>query len=221
MRKIVQVLFLMNLFAASGCVLTLNSLFASKDVIYDPALEGVWKAEGATWTLRPFDAKGGRYRLQTEMKDQPTERWYCTLGMVGTNRFLELLPQRPSEIHPKTFFGGHFTELRSFWKVALIGDTLTLTSMSSQWLDAKAAGNRRKHGISFEEAATVFADENGRLKHDPDHSKQEDRFLLLGFSAKLRLLLVCHAYRENDEVIRGISARKATRNERKQYGSYS
>ena len=88
------------------------------------------------------------------------------------------------------------------------------------WDDAKAQENARKHGVSFEEAASVFADENARLKHDPDHSQEEDRFILLGFSAKLRLLLVCHAYRENDEVIRIISARKATPNERKQYGSY-
>lgn len=88
------------------------------------------------------------------------------------------------------------------------------------WDEAKAAENRRKHYVTFEEAATVFADENARLKHDPDHSQKEDRFILLGFSAKLRLLLVCHAYREDDEVIRIISARKATPNERKQYGSY-
>jgi len=88
------------------------------------------------------------------------------------------------------------------------------------WDEAKATENQRKHGVTFEEATTVFADENARLKHDPDHSQQEDRFLLLGFSAKLRLLLVCHAYRENDEVIRIISARKATPTERKQYGSY-
>jgi hypothetical protein len=88
------------------------------------------------------------------------------------------------------------------------------------WDQAKAVENRRKHGVTFEEASTVFADENGRLKHDPDHSREEDRFLLLGFSAKLRLLIVCHAHRENDEVIRIISARKATLNESKQYGSY-
>jgi uncharacterized DUF497 family protein len=88
------------------------------------------------------------------------------------------------------------------------------------WDEAKAEENRRKHGVSFEEATTVFADENARLKHDPDHSQEEDRFILLGFSAKLRLLLVCHAYRENDEMIRIISARKATPNERKQYKSY-
>jgi uncharacterized DUF497 family protein len=87
------------------------------------------------------------------------------------------------------------------------------------WNKVKAAENLRKHGVSFEEASTVFADENARLKHDPDHSQAEDRFILLGLSAKLRLLVVCHVYRE-EQIIRLISARKATRNERKQYGSY-
>jgi uncharacterized DUF497 family protein len=92
--------------------------------------------------------------------------------------------------------------------------------MRFAWDEGKAEENRRKHGVSFDEALTIFADVNARLKHDPDHSQEEDRFLLLGFSAKLRLLIVCHAYRVNDEVIRIISARKATRNERRQYGSY-
>jgi len=95
-----------------------------------------------------------------------------------------------------------------------------MNGMRFAWDDAKAQENVLKHGVSFEEAATVFAEENARLKHDPDHSREEDRFILLGFSAKLRLLLVCHAYRENDEVIHIISARKATSNERKQYGSH-
>ena len=95
-----------------------------------------------------------------------------------------------------------------------------MNGMRFAWDEAKAEENRQKHGVAFEEASTVFADENARLKHDPDHSQEEDRFLILGFSAKLRLLIVCHAYRENDEVIRIISARKATPNERRQYGSY-
>ena len=95
-----------------------------------------------------------------------------------------------------------------------------MTGIRFAWDEAKAEENLRKHGVSFEEGSTVFADENARLKHDPDHSRDEDRFILLGFSAKLRLLIVCHAYRENDEVIRMISARKATPKERKQYGSY-
>jgi uncharacterized DUF497 family protein len=95
-----------------------------------------------------------------------------------------------------------------------------MSAMRFAWDEVKAEANQRKHGVSFEEASTVFADENGRLKHDPDHSQEEDRFILLGFSAKLRLLIVCHAYRENDEVIRIISARKAKPHERKQYGSF-
>jgi len=95
-----------------------------------------------------------------------------------------------------------------------------MTSIRFAWDAAKASDNLRKHGVSFEEAASAFADENGRLMHDPDHSQNEDRFVLLGFSARLRLLIVCHAYRENGEVIRIISARKATARERRQYGSY-
>jgi uncharacterized DUF497 family protein len=88
------------------------------------------------------------------------------------------------------------------------------------WDVAKATENLRTHGVSFDEATTVFGDGNARLKHDPDHSQEEDRFILLGLSARLRLLIVCHAYHENDAVIRIISARKATPNERRQYGSY-
>lgn len=95
-----------------------------------------------------------------------------------------------------------------------------MIAMRFAWDSAKADENLSKHGVSFEEASTVFADENARLKHDPDHSRQKDRFIILGVSARLRLLIVCHAYRENDEVIRIISARRATPNERKQYGSY-
>ena len=86
--------------------------------------------------------------------------------------------------------------------------------------DRKERDNRRKHGVSFEEAATAFADENARLKHDPDHSQDEDRFLLLGFSAKLRLLVVVHAYRQDETEITIISARKAVPKERKQYGGF-
>jgi uncharacterized DUF497 family protein len=94
-----------------------------------------------------------------------------------------------------------------------------MKALRFSWDSAKERINLEKHGVAFEEAATVFGDENARLKHDPDHSQDEDRFILMGFSAQLRLLIVCHACRENDELIRIISARKATLNERKQYGS--
>ena len=92
------------------------------------------------------------------------------------------------------------------------------SNMEEMWDERKDRENQRKHGVSFEEAATAFADENARLRHDPDHSQEEDRFLLLGFSAKLRLLVVAHAYRQDGKQIRIVSARKATRNEGKQYG---
>ena len=95
-----------------------------------------------------------------------------------------------------------------------------MARLTFSWDDRKDRANLRKHGVSFEEAATAFADENARLKHDPDHSQDEDRFILLGFSAKLRLLVVAHAYRQDETEIRIISARKAIRKERKQYGEF-
>ena len=71
-----------------------------------------------------------------------------------------------------------------------------------EWDPKKSASNRRKHGVSFEEARTAFLDENARVIPDPDHSEDEERFVLLGLSVSLRVLVVCHCYRRNDEVIR-------------------
>jgi uncharacterized DUF497 family protein len=87
------------------------------------------------------------------------------------------------------------------------------------WNEAISATNFEKHGVSFEEAKAVFSDEFARLIADPDHSDEEDRFLLLGLGSKLRLLVVCHCYRDGD-VIRVISARKAKKPERQQYERY-
>ena len=75
-----------------------------------------------------------------------------------------------------------------------------------------------KHKVSFEEAQTVLYDPNGKIISDPDHSIEEDRFIILGLSSKLRLLVVCHCYKENDETIRLFSARKATKTETNFYG---
>ena len=86
-----------------------------------------------------------------------------------------------------------------------------------EWDPAKARLNQRKHGIAFDEAQTVFADEDAVLVADPMHSASEDRFYLLGLSARLRLLVVVHCYRVDDEIVRLISARKATSSERAQY----
>jgi uncharacterized protein len=92
-----------------------------------------------------------------------------------------------------------------------------MVALRCEWDPAKDAANQREHGVSFEEAITVFADELGRFKADPDHSEEEDRFLLLGLSASLRVVVVSHCYRQGDDVIRIISARKASRKERDQY----
>lgn len=86
-----------------------------------------------------------------------------------------------------------------------------------EWDPNKNEVNKKKHKISFEEAQTVFYDENALVIDDPAHSKEEERFIILGFSKKANMLVVCHCYREADSVIRIISARKATQTEIKQY----
>ena len=86
-----------------------------------------------------------------------------------------------------------------------------------EWDQRKNAANKRKHGVSFEEARTVFYDERALLIEDPLDENEEDRFVLLGLSAGLRTLVVCHCYREEDSLIRIISARKAHREERRNY----
>lgn len=89
--------------------------------------------------------------------------------------------------------------------------------LTFSWDPAKARQNIKKHGVSFEEAQTAFLDERARVIDDPDHSVDEDRFILLGLSAGLRVLVVVHVYRDADSVIHLISARKATRQERAAY----
>ncbi|MFH2202974.1 MAG: BrnT family toxin [Elusimicrobiota bacterium] len=92
-----------------------------------------------------------------------------------------------------------------------------MKGITFEWDMKKNASNKRKHGVSFEEAQTAFYDENAMRFYDPDHSKDEDRFILLGMSLKLRVLIVCHCYREGDDVIRIFSARKADKREEKSY----
>jgi len=86
-----------------------------------------------------------------------------------------------------------------------------------EWDPTKNLSNIKKHRVSFEEASTVFLDENGLFITDPDHSGEEDRFILLGLSSTLRLLILCHCYRTKVGVIRTISAQKAARQERQDY----
>lgn len=95
--------------------------------------------------------------------------------------------------------------------------TVHMHELRFEWDEAKNRSNTRKHGVSFEEAQTVFLDDHAIRFDDPDHSGDEDRFLMLGISFRLRILIVCHCYRESDRVIRIISARKATRSETRNY----
>jgi len=94
-----------------------------------------------------------------------------------------------------------------------------VTSLRFEWDERKNASNVKKHGVSFEEAQTAFSDDQGLVIEDPDHSASEDRFVLLGMSSTLRLLVVCHCVRDDGDVIRLISARKAGVAERRAYSA--
>lgn len=95
-----------------------------------------------------------------------------------------------------------------------------MSELKFTWDENKAQRNQKKHNVSLDETKTVFFDESARLIADPDHSENEDRFILLGLSLQLRLLLVCHCYREEPQEIRIISARKASKRERVQHKGF-
>ena len=92
-----------------------------------------------------------------------------------------------------------------------------MSSIRFEWDPKKAQTNLRKHRVSFDDAQSVFSDEYALLIDDPDHSEEEDRFVLLGLSQSLRLLVVVHCYRAAGRVIRLISARKADADEQSIY----
>ena len=92
-----------------------------------------------------------------------------------------------------------------------------MDALHFEWDEAKAKANVKKHGVSFEEAKSVFLDDQAKMIPDPDHSVEEERFVLLGYSSSLKLLVVCRCYRSEGRVIRLISARKATRKEAQIY----
>ncbi len=96
-----------------------------------------------------------------------------------------------------------------------------MDTISFEWDENKNAINKRKHHISFEEAQTVFYDDEALVIDDPEHSEQEERFIILGMSTRANLLVVCHCYRQSETVIRIISARKATKNEARQYNEWN
>ncbi len=86
-----------------------------------------------------------------------------------------------------------------------------------EWDEKKGKANQRKHGVSFEEARTVFYDEHAIQFYDPDHPDEEDRFILLGLSFKPQVLVVCHCFRESETLVRIISARRADKDEEREY----
>ena len=95
-----------------------------------------------------------------------------------------------------------------------------MTNLRFVWDSRKAKSNKFKHRVTFAEAETVFYDDNAIEFPDPDHSQAEERFIMLGMSAALRVLVVCYCYRENESSIRIISARRATKKETRFYGEH-
>jgi uncharacterized DUF497 family protein len=95
-----------------------------------------------------------------------------------------------------------------------------MTSIEFAWDERKNRSNQRKHGVHFAEAQSVFYDERARLIDDPEHSLDEERSVLIGMSYRFRLLVVCHAFYEEEQRIRIISARPATKHEQRQYMEY-
>jgi len=95
-----------------------------------------------------------------------------------------------------------------------------MAGLRFEWDPRKDRANRKKHGIAFAEAKTVFLDEFARIIDDPEHSEGEERFLMLGMSIGLRVLVVCHCLRGPGQTIRIISARRADASERKEYAGY-
>jgi uncharacterized DUF497 family protein len=92
-----------------------------------------------------------------------------------------------------------------------------MDELSFEWDPRKAASNAAKHGVTFEEAKTVFYDEEALLIPDPDHSKEEERFIIMGRSSGSRILVVVHCFRKSGSSIRIISARRAGNKEQKPY----
>lgn len=92
-----------------------------------------------------------------------------------------------------------------------------MENVKFEWDEKKNEINKKKHGLSFEEAREVFGDENAILFDDPDHSLDENRFLIIGSLKSSKICIVSHCYRDNDDIIRLISAREATKNEKRFY----
>jgi len=141
---------------------------------------------------RTFSGKG-----KADVKDPPLKKY------------------RIFRVAPQPFFKKKILAIKGEHNYIIIMKTISFV-----WDGKKAEPNQKKHKISFKEAQTVFSDPTARMIFDPEHSGNEDRFILLGISSGLRLLVVCHCYLEDDKAIRIISARKANKNEQKQYGSF-
>jgi hypothetical protein len=155
-----------------GCVLSLYPLFENEELRYDPALVGVWNTvpqhqpdapnSEAKFKISQHPLMGNTYIVETGSNDGVPGRFMAQIGVIGTNRFLQMLPLRPDCIHRKSLFGGHFVETWSFWKLELKGDTMSLYDMNETWIEEMLKVN----------------------KLDIKHEKPKGAFVILTASAK-------------------------------------
>jgi hypothetical protein len=157
-------LIVLLLLLITGCTLSLNPLFTANQLVFDPTLAGVWKGKqtdaapdantNMTFTLQGRPDIGKKYFLLTDMKDQPQGRFGAELGVIGTNRFLQIVPMKPSSIGEKSFYGAHFIQAYSFWKVVLDRDKLKLIPLNYQWIEAMA--KQKQLDIRYEQREGDF-----------------------------------------------------------------
>jgi hypothetical protein len=151
MRKYCFITGILAVTLLSGCVLSFYPFFTEKDVALDPQFDGSWKTKPvpaeskeqdnpttdveATFTVSHLPQMGTTYVLETDIKGQGKGKFQAQIGVIGTNRFLQLAPSRPDNLHPKTLFGGHFMQGWSLWKLKLEPDKMTLNEMNYLWFD--------------------------------------------------------------------------------------
>src|SRR5262252_3810980 len=141
----------------TGCVLSFHPLFSEGDASLDPAFEGVWKTQPGeprsqdlldeeisevTFTVSHYPQTWQTYFLEISPKGRVGGKFIAQIGALGTNRFLQIAPSRPDNIHPKTFFGAHFMQTWSFFRMQVETNKLSLAEMNYLWLEEMLKQNK-------------------------------------------------------------------------------
>src|SRR5271157_982500 len=133
-------MLILSLTFLGGCILSFNPLFENGEVRYDPALVGIWNTvepqhspDGPSTAAKiTISQTGNSYSVEIDQHDGVPGLFQAQIGFIGTNRFIQIIPQRPRNINPASFFGVHFFQAWSFWKLELEGDRMTLGEMNNK-----------------------------------------------------------------------------------------